>query len=133
MSIFLCNPLLLKSIAELCLKGIPSTNPIFLHYKKCLIFAVMDAKNITQFAIMQTHIAACKASGITVEAYCRNHQLKPSVYYYWRKKLQPEEPGKFISITPLLSTAPVRITFTNGKRISFETMPPVDYVKQLMA
>lgn len=69
----------------------------------------MDAKNITQFAIMQTHIAACKASGITVEAYCRNHQLKPSVYYYWRKKLQPEKPGKFISITSLLSTAPVRI------------------------
>jgi len=92
----------------------------------------MNHKNISQFELMQTHIAACKASGITVEAYCREHELKPSVYYYWCKKLQPEAPGKFISITSLLSTSPVSIIFTNGKRISFETLPPVDYIQQLM-
>ena len=85
-------------------------------------------------ALMQTHIAAFKASGKTVEDYCMDHELKPSNYYYWRKKLQlPQEPGKFISITPQLSNAPVRITFTNGIHINFETMPPVDYVKQLVS
>ncbi len=82
---------------------------------------------------MRTHIAACKASGKTVEDYCMEHELKASNYYYWRKKLQPQEPGKFISVTPLLSNAPVRITFTNDIHISFETMPPVDYVKQLVS
>ena len=83
---------------------------------------------------MQTHIAACKASGKTVEDYCMEHELKASNYYYWRKKLQPPpQPGKFIPITPLLSTAPVRITFTNGIYVSFEIMPPVDYVKQLVS
>ena len=81
---------------------------------------------------MLTHIAACKASGKTVEDYCMEHELKASNYYYWRKKLQPPEPGKFIPITPLLSNAPVRITFANGIYVSFETMPPVDYVKQLV-
>lgn len=92
----------------------------------------MDIKNTTQSEIMQAHISACKESGSTVEVYCRDNQLKPSVYYYWRKKLQPAVSGKFISITPRLSTAPMSITFINGNRINFETLPPVDYVKQLI-
>ena len=40
--------------------------------------------------------------------------------------------GKFIPITPPLATAPVIIIFTNGHRICFENMPPVDYVKNLV-
>jgi hypothetical protein len=82
---------------------------------------------------MQAHIDACKASGKTVVEYCSQHQLKVHQYYYWRKKLQPPEPGKFIPITALLSNAPVRISFTNGIHINFETLPPVDYVKQLLS
>lgn len=81
---------------------------------------------------MRLHIAACKASKMKVAAYCSEHQLKPSNYYYWQKKLQLQEPGKFISIPPVLLHAPVSITFTNGKRISFETIPPVEYIQQLM-
>lgn len=93
----------------------------------------MEQKNITQAQLMQTHIEACKASGLTVRAYCLEHQIKFSNYYYWQNKLQLPAPGKFIPITPLLLTVPVSITFTNGKCISFETMPPVEYVKQLMS
>lgn len=82
---------------------------------------------------MQQHIAACTASGKSIEAYCNEQQLKPHIYYYWRKKLAPPPPaGKFISITPLVSAAPVSIVFTNGTRICFEMMPPTDYVKQLL-
>ncbi len=81
---------------------------------------------------MQLHIAACKASGQTVLAYCSSHQLKPHQYYYWQKRLQPEVPGKFMPITPLLLNAPVLITFTNGNRISFEILPPLAYIKQLL-
>ena len=33
----------------------------------------------------------------------------------------------------LLTTAPVSILFSNGKRICFETMPPVEYIIQLMS
>jgi hypothetical protein len=93
----------------------------------------MEQDKINRSHLMLTHIAACKSSGKTVEAYCIEHELKPSNYYYWRKKLQPQMPGKFISITPLSANAPVRISFTNGIHISFETMPPVDYVKQLVS
>jgi hypothetical protein len=93
----------------------------------------MEEDKIVRSELMRTHIAACKASKMKVEAYCSEHQLKPSNYYYWQKKLQPQQPGKFISITPALLNAPVSITFTNGKRISFEAMPPVEYIQQLMS
>jgi hypothetical protein len=92
----------------------------------------MDSKITAQ--IMQAHIAACKASGITVKAYCLQHQLTYSNYYYWQKKMQPQlPPGKFISITPQLFNAPVTIVFTNGNRMIFEAIPPAEYIKQLMA
>ena len=95
---------------------------------------IMEQDKTNRSALMLTHIAACKSSGKTVEEYCMQHELKPSNYYYWRKKLQPpQEPGKFIPITPLLSNAPVHIGFANGIHISFETLPPVDYVKQLLS
>lgn len=91
----------------------------------------MEHKNITRAQTMQSHIEACKASGMTVKAYCLKHQLKFSNYYYWKKKLQPQEADKFISITPSLSNAAVSFIFANGNRICFESMPPADYIKQL--
>lgn len=92
----------------------------------------MEKEKISQAILMKQHIDACKASGQTVAQYCSSQQIKAHQYYYWQKKLQPIAPGKFISIAPHLSNAPVRIDFTNGNRISFETMPPVEYIKQLM-
>ncbi|WP_394767970.1 IS66 family insertion sequence element accessory protein TnpA [Ferruginibacter sp.] len=77
-------------------------------------------------------IASCKSRGIKVAAYCLRHQIKPSNYYYWQNKLQPQPAGKFIPITPAPATAPVSIIFTRGTRICFENMPPVDYVKNLL-
>ncbi|WP_420886133.1 IS66 family insertion sequence element accessory protein TnpA [Candidatus Contendibacter odensensis] len=91
----------------------------------------MDHKSIAE--VMQCHIAACKASGKSVFKYCQQHEIKVHQYYYWQKKLHPKPSGKFISITPLLTTAPVSILFSNGKRICFETMPPVEYIIQLMS
>ena len=82
---------------------------------------------------MQQHIATCKASGQTVAEYCASHQIKAHQYYYWQKKLQQRQSGKFINIAPMFSNAPVSITFTNGNQICFTALPPVEYVKQLMA
>ena len=92
----------------------------------------MEDKNTAHIQAMQAHVKACKTSGITIKDYCLQHQLKPSNYYYWQHKLQPRPAGKFISITPPPATAPVSIIFTNGIRICFENMPPVDYVKNLV-
>ena len=97
------------------------------------IFVAMEEDKTIRSELMRMHMAACKQSKMKVAAYCSKHQLKSSNYYYWQKKLQPQQPGKFISITPALLNAPVSITFTNGKRISFEVIPPVEYIQQLMS
>jgi hypothetical protein len=92
----------------------------------------MEDTNIAE--TMRSHFKACKASGLTIKAYCLTHQIKHSVYYYWQKKLQPQlQPGKFVQIAPVVSNAPMSVIFTNGNRISFEAMPPVEYVKQLLS
>jgi len=93
----------------------------------------MESKDTSQPQIMQTHIAACKLSGLTVAAYCSRHQLKVHQYYYWQKKLQPpHQGGNFIKMAPVLPSVPMSIFFANGNQISFTTLPPVDYVKQLI-
>jgi hypothetical protein len=91
-------------------------------------------ENTTMAETMRSHIETCKASGLSVKAYCLAHQIKHSVYYYWQKKLHPPlPPGKFVRIAPALSNVPVSIVFANGNRISFEAMPPVEFIKQLMS
>lgn len=92
----------------------------------------MENEKISQAILMQQHIDACKASGQTVAAYCSGHSIKAHQYYYWQNKLQAAAPGKFISIAAPLSNAPVSLVFTNGNRICFETLPPAEYIKQLM-
>jgi len=93
----------------------------------------MEQDKAIRSELMRTHIAACKASKMKVQTYCIEHQLKPSNYYYWQKKLAPKQPDKFIPIIPPLLTSPVSIIFSNGHRICFENMPPADYVKTLLA
>jgi hypothetical protein len=97
-----------------------------------LTFAAMAQEKIIIADTMRLHLSACKSSGLTVEQYCRQNQLKPSYYYYWRKKLQPSEPGRFVSIAASTGSPVVSIIFTTGLRLCFETLPPVDYLKQLL-
>jgi hypothetical protein len=97
-----------------------------------MTFAAMEQEKIKIADTMRLHLSACKSSGLTVEQYCRQNQLKPSYYYYWRKKLQPTEPCRFVSIVAPASASVFSIIFTTGHRICFEVMPPVDYLKQLM-
>lgn len=92
----------------------------------------MESKDTSQPQIMETHIAACKISGLKVAAYCSQHQIKVHQYYYWQKKLQlPKQDSNFIKMAPVLSSVGMSIDFANGTQISFTTLPPVDYVKQL--
>ncbi len=92
----------------------------------------MESKDTKQSQIMQTHIATCKISGLTVAAYCSQNQLKAHQYYYWQKKLQPpQQEGNFIKIVPVVTAAPVSIVFASGHQVNFTTLPPADYLKQL--
>ena len=35
------------------------------------------------------HVQAQSQSGLSQKAYCRQHSLKPSQFWYWKKKLTP--------------------------------------------
>ena len=97
-------------------------------------FVFMENINTTHGEKMIAHIVSCKASGMKVRAYCLEHNIKPSNYYYWLSKSQdPLIPGKFISIPAPIINVPVYITFANGTRVCFEDMPPADYVKKLVS
>jgi hypothetical protein len=93
----------------------------------------MEYKDTSHPQIMQEHIVACKLSGLTVAAYCGQHQLKVNQYYYWQKKLQPPSQGNFIKLAPALASLPVSIVFANGNQVNFAVLPPADYVKQLVS
>ena len=94
----------------------------------------MKQINTSQAEIMAAHVVACKASGMNVRAYCKEHNIQKSNYYYWlSKSREPVESGKFISIPAPVTNVPVYIAFTNGTRVCFEHMPPADYVKKLVS
>lgn len=33
-------------------------------------------------------IRECEESGMTIKAYCENADIRPSLYFYWRRKLR---------------------------------------------
>ena len=95
----------------------------------------MQDKKIARAAEMRRHIEACKTSGLYVEQYCKEQNLKPSRYYYWRKKLLGDSKvntGSFIQLQPVSQSSCVEIVFTNGVKIHFENVVPADYLKQLV-
>ena len=75
-------------------------------------------------------------SGLYVEQYCKEHHLKPSTYYYWRKKLSEHSKtntGSFIQLQPVSQSSAVEIIFTNGVKIHFNNLVPAAYLKQLVS
>ncbi len=82
---------------------------------------------------MEMHLASCKASSLTVREYCSQHEVKVHQYYYWQKKLQPQtQDSNFVKMSPTQTSSPVSVVFANGHQVDFTTLPPVDYLKQLM-
>jgi transposase-like protein len=42
------------------------------------------------------------ASGMSIAAYCRDAQIKPSYFYTWRRRLREQQPcaGGFLELIP---------------------------------
>lgn len=85
---------------------------------------------------MHQHIEACRASGKYVEEYCKEHNLKAPTYYYWRKKLTgvaKQKSGSFIEVQAPPASSAVKIVFTNGISMHFESLVAAEYLKQLVS
>lgn len=82
---------------------------------------------------MRLHIESCKASGQTVIAYCHQHGLAPSKFYYWQKRLQDADVSSGFLQIPDHTThnATASIHFPNGVSISFAGNVSIDVLKEL--
>ena len=77
---------------------------------------------------MRRHRELQAKSGLTIEAYCKRENLRPSSWWYWRKRLLSKRVSNpvqaavsFLQVpTPPPETQKIDITLPNGSRI---TMP----------
>lgn len=51
---------------------------------------IQRAKHEVSMRFWQEAIMNCKASGLTVVAFCRQHELNVHAYYYWQRQIRKE-------------------------------------------
>jgi transposase-like protein len=62
-------------------------------------------------------------SGMSITAYCRDAQIKPSYFYTWRRRLKKQQPcsGGFLELIPgSLTVAASGIRIRMGAKLSIE-------------
>lgn len=69
--------------------------------------------------VWHTHYRHWRSSGLSAAAYCRQHELKVSAFYYWKKVFERfsstrDDTGSscsaFIPVAPVVPTAPLTLT-----------------------
>jgi transposase-like protein len=79
----------------------------------------MENKNQRRAEEMRGHIEACKRSGLSIVAYCKQNGIVKSVYYKWVKKLHPSDAAGFTQVDVAATPATIEITYPNGVRLSY--------------
>ena len=51
---------------------------------------IQRAKREVSMRFWQEAIMNCKASGLTIAAFCRLHELNVHAYYYWQRQIRKE-------------------------------------------
>jgi len=97
----------------------------------------MENNILSRTEQMRLHIKACTASELTVKAYCAQHGLTPSNYYYWLKKLQRSIAcaSSFIQISsPETQTDSsfATIRYPNGVSIELNNTINLSVLKELL-
>jgi hypothetical protein len=90
----------------------------------------MSQSSPSQKSAWGSHIRAQKESDLTQQAYCRQHDLKPHQFWYWKNKLggadsikpqkqNPSAKSAFIPVvTPALLSRGLSITLPSGISIN---------------
>lgn len=84
--------------------------------------------------IMHAHIEACRASGQTVDSYCKEHRLATSKYYYWQKRLHINAATipTFTQVAPMAANgSAATICYPNGVRLELGSIN-VAVIKELL-
>lgn len=79
-----------------------------------------------------------KASGISQQSFCKEHQISYSVFQYWLKKLRKEDcdqTAAFMEVkisSAAASSAELEIVFPTGARVIFKTPPAPSFIRNLV-
>ena len=84
------------------------------------------------------HLGRWQQSGLSQRAYCRQNDLKPDQFYYWRRRiLKPRSDVSFLPVTlPVDSVHQhhgIRVLMPNGFAIELEGWDRQAELKQLVA
>jgi hypothetical protein len=83
------------------------------------------------------HLEQWQKSGLSQLAYCREHQLKPNRFYYWRRRiLKPQTRVSFLPVKLPMDTPPkpqlVRILMPNGCALELEGRDEPEQLERLV-
>ena len=68
------------------------------------------------------HLKTWSKSGLTQNAYCRNNNLKPNRFTYWKNKFKRKNlPVQFVQITPDQVTEAISYPVQNCLRLNIES------------
>jgi len=84
------------------------------------------------------HLGRWQQSGLSQRAYCRQNDLKPHQFYYWRRRTLKVRPDvSFLQVTlpadSVRQRHTVRILMPNGCAIELEGWDQQSQLKQLVA
>ncbi len=98
-------------------------------------------------AVMKRHLSQWINSGQTQIAYCKDHGLKPHVFSYYKKKLNPAIVAQGssqlvpVQLVSTLSTPPpkstsetetIHLSHTNGFSLTINSRTPLSSLKPLL-
>ena len=95
----------------------------------------LDPQDMYRF--WEEHIQAWQKSGATQAEYCREHNLKNSKWWYWRKRISKASDTD-VQFVPLsfssdkFSTPQISMITPNGYRIEFDSRVDFSKLRQLI-
>lgn len=98
----------------------------------------IDHSNTQQIRIFwEHHLEQWQQSGLSQLAYCREHQLKPHRFYYWRRRiLKPQSDVSFLPVTLPVDTLHqprlLRILLPNGCAVELEGRAEPEQLERLV-
>lgn len=95
----------------------------------------MKLKSSLRLDQMRFHIESHRSSGLSVVAYCKQHNLVKSNFYYWLKKLsKASKPVSFVPITvdPLAADSTVEVHFPSGVYVVFSGSVKASLLKEVV-
>ena len=68
----------------------------------------------------QAILADYEHGSLSIAEYCRQHDIHPTSFYQWRKKLACDKRGCFLPVVLEVAAKPVQVCFANGAIIEVQ-------------